>query len=56
MQLVDAHTHMNNDDLYVIWQDILAQFVQAGGVGLVNAGASDLYNTRALELSQQAAL
>lgn len=56
MQLVDAHTHMNNDDLYVIWQDLLAQFVQAGGVGLVNAGASDLYNTRALELSQQAAL
>ena len=46
MVVVDAHTHINTEDLYPRRQEILDQFAQSDGGGLVNAGASDLYNTR----------
>lgn len=37
MRLIDSHTHLNTGDLYPQWEDYLLQFVQAGGVGLVNS-------------------
>jgi len=37
MKLIDSHTHLNADDLYLTRQDHLSQFVDAGGVGLINS-------------------
>ncbi len=56
MVFVDAHTHINTDTLYSHRQDILIQFIQVGGGGLVNAWASDVYNTRWCEIAHQAHL
>ncbi len=52
MKLIDSHTHLNADDLYSTRQDYLSQFVDAGGVGLINSWASDEYNTRWLEIAK----
>jgi len=54
MKLIDAHTHLNTGDLYPHREEYLSQFVQAGGVGLVNSGASEEYNTRGLEIAKSA--
>ena len=34
MRLYDAHTHLNGEELYPQREQYLAQFVEAGGVGL----------------------
>lgn len=52
MRLYDAHTHLNTSDLYPQREEYLLQFVQAWGVGLVNAWASEEYNTRGLEIAK----
>ena len=54
MRLYDAHTHLNNEDLYLQREDYLSQFIQAGGIGLVNSGASDEYNVRGIEIAKKA--
>lgn len=54
MKVYDAHTHLNTSDLYPQREEYLLQFVQAWGVGLVNAWASEEYNTRGLEIAKLA--
>ncbi len=54
MKLVDAHTHLNGDELYPQWQEHLSAFVQAWGIWLLNSWASDIYNVRGIEIAQQA--
>lgn len=52
MKLIDAHTHMNAHDLYPQREEYLSQFIQAGGVGLVNSGANEEYNTKGIEIAK----
>lgn len=54
MRLYDAHTHLNGDELYSQREQYLAQFVQAGGVGIINSWASGPYNLKGLEIAQKA--
>ena len=54
MKLYDAHTHLNWDELYFQREEYLAQFVQAGWVGLINSWASEQYNMRGIEIAKQA--
>lgn len=51
--LYDAHTHLNGE-LYPEREAHLTQFIQAGGKWLVNAWASDEYNTKWIEIAQKA--
>lgn len=53
MKLIDAHTHLNTHDLYPQREEYLSQFIQAGGVGLVNSGASEEYNIRGVEIAKK---
>ena len=46
MRIYDAHTHLNGDELFPQREDCLSQFIQAGGVGVINSGASDEYNLK----------
>jgi len=34
--LYDAHTHLNDQSLFLDWQQCVEDFVTAGGKGLVN--------------------
>ncbi len=54
MRLYDAHTHLNGEELYPQREQYLAQFVEAGGVGLINSWASDAYNRKGIEIAQKA--
>jgi len=54
MKLIDAHTHMNWDELYPQRQEYLSQFIQVGGKWLINSWASDQYNERGIKIAQQA--
>ena len=54
MRLYDAHTHLNGDELYPQREQYLAQFVQAGGVGIINSWASWPYNLKGLEVTKKA--
>ncbi|MDR2540206.1 MAG: hypothetical protein LBD11_00005 [Candidatus Peribacteria bacterium] len=42
--LIDAHTHLNLEDLFVDYKLHLENFQKAGGKILVNAGAHTDYN------------
>ncbi|MCX6822924.1 MAG: TatD family hydrolase [candidate division SR1 bacterium] len=52
--LYDAHTHLNGEELYPQREQHLAQFIEAGGVGLINSGASNDYNLKGIEIAQSA--
>lgn len=55
MQLYDAHTHLNQENLFPDWQTHLQAFIAAGGKGLVNIGANADYNQRGLAIAQKSA-
>jgi TatD DNase family protein len=48
----DAHTHLNCEKLFPERQHYLDLFLQAGGKGLVNSGASEFYNAKGLEIAK----
>lgn len=52
--LYDAHTHLNGEELYPQREQHLAQFIEAGGVGLINSWASNDYNLKWIEIAQSA--
>ncbi|MDR0860900.1 MAG: TatD family hydrolase [Candidatus Peribacteria bacterium] len=52
--LIDAHTHLNLEDLFVDYPEHLANFQKAGGKILVNAGAHIDYNHKGILIAQQA--
>lgn len=54
MNFFDAHTHLNQSDLYENRQQHLQNFVDAGGIGLVNIGVDHTYNIRGIEIASQA--
>lgn len=54
MRLYDAHTHLNGEELYPKWQEYLTQFVEAGGIGLINSWASDEYNIKWIKIAREA--
>lgn len=56
MHFFDAHTHLNHSDLFVDRKKHVQEFVEEGGVGLVNIGVDHIYNTRSLEIAEQSQL
>ena len=52
--LIDAHTHLNLEHLFVDRKEHLQHFQQAGGKILVNAGAHIDYNTHGILIAQEA--
>ncbi len=54
MRLYDAHTHLNGEELYPQREQHLAQFIEAGGAGLINSWASDAYNVKGIEIARNA--
>ena len=56
MQFFDAHTHLNHNDLFGDRKKHIHEFIEKGGVGLVNIGVDHTYNTRSLEIAQESKL
>lgn len=54
IQLIDAHTHLNTEPLFHDRKGYIQKFVDAGGVALVNSGASESYNIQGVEIAKQA--
>jgi Tat protein secretion system quality control protein TatD with DNase activity len=52
--LIDAHTHLNLEDLFIDWKTHLTDFQTAGGKILVNAGAHTDYNQNGIRIAQEA--
>lgn len=52
MRLYDAHTHLNNEQLFPVLEDCLKRFIEVWWVGLVNVGASDFYNEKGIEIAK----
>jgi Tat protein secretion system quality control protein TatD with DNase activity len=52
--LIDAHTHLNLEDLFIHRKQYLTDFQHAGGKILVNAGAHTDYNINGLLIAQAA--
>lgn len=50
--MYDAHTHLNNEDIFPQRQHYMDLFVQAGGKWLVNSWASDFYNEKGIEIAK----
>ncbi len=53
--LYDAHTHLNTESMVDQRKQYVDFFVEAGGSGLVNSGASDFYNRKGIEIAQESA-
>lgn len=51
--LVDAHTHLNEDRLFVDWQGHLQEFQEVWWKILVNAWANRQYNARGIEIAEK---
>lgn len=51
--LYDAHTHLNTESMAEDRQKYVDLFVEAGGVGLVNSGASHFYNQKGIEIAEK---
>ncbi len=51
--MYDAHTHLNNEDIFPQWQQYMDLFSQAGGKWLVNSGASEFYNEKGIEIAKE---
>ena len=56
MRLFDAHTHLNGEELYPQREQYLSQFVEAGGAGVINSGASDEYNMKWIEIAKKSSI
>jgi TatD DNase family protein len=52
--LIDAHTHLNLEDLFIDRKTHLTNFQNAGGKILVNAGAHSDYNQKGILIAQEA--
>ncbi len=52
--MFDAHTHLNAEQLFPDRELHLSNFVQKWGQGLINIGANETYNLRAIQIAQQA--
>jgi len=52
MKLIDAHTHLNWEELYPQRQEYLSKFIQAWWVWLLNSWASDAYNSKGIEIAR----
>ncbi|MDR2415733.1 MAG: TatD family hydrolase [Candidatus Peribacteria bacterium] len=52
--LIDAHTHLNLEDLFVDRKTHLSNFQAVGGKILVNAGAHSDYNQKGILIAQEA--
>ena len=50
--MYDSHTHLNSEIMYPQRQQYMDLFVQAGGKGLVNSGASNFYNEKGIEIAE----
>lgn len=48
----DSHTHLNQEDMFPRRKEYVDTFIQAGGKGLINSGASEFYNLKAIEIAQ----
>jgi len=46
MRLYDAHCHLNEEHVFPRREEFLQRFVDVGGKGIVNTGASDFYNQK----------
>jgi len=53
MKYVDSHTHLNNSQLYPMWQELMQQFADNWWIWLVNIGVDDGYNAHGIEIAQQ---
>ena len=51
--MYDAHTHLNNEDIFPQRQHYMDLFVKAGGKGLVNSGASEFYNEKGIGIAKE---
>jgi TatD DNase family protein len=49
---IDAHTHLNSDQLYTHWQTHLSNFQAVGWTALVNIGVNHERNQRAIEIAK----
>jgi len=54
MNIYDSHTHLNQNVLFPQWKEILSQFIEHGGKGLVNAWANEFYNENGLTIAKEA--
>lgn len=52
--MFDAHTHLNSEQLFPDRKQHLSDFIQNWGQGLINIGANQVYNLRAIQIAQQA--
>lgn len=52
MKLIDAHTHLNWEELYPQRQEYLSKFVEAWGIGLINSWADWQYNLKGIEITK----
>ena len=56
MNFFDAHTHLNNTDLYTDREHHITEFIEKGGLGLVNIGVDYIYNKRGIEIAKRSSL
>lgn len=52
--LIDAHTHLNLEGLFVDWEQHLTHFQTVGGKILINAGAHTDYNSNGILIAKEA--
>ncbi|NOZ43771.1 MAG: hypothetical protein GXP45_01125 [bacterium] len=53
IEYFDAHTHLNDEYLFPRWEEFLQLFREVGGKGLVNIGASEVFNNNAITIAQE---
>ncbi len=51
--MYDAHTHLNNEDIFPQWEYYIDLFLKSGGKWLVNSGASEFYNEKGIEIAKE---
>lgn len=51
--LIDAHTHLNSEQLFPEWRIHMQNFQNSGGKILVNSGANSEYNDKALLIANE---
>ncbi len=54
MHYIDAHTHLNSDELYPNWQAHLSDFIAMWWIGLVNVWVDQTWNLRWIEIAKKA--
>ena len=51
--IIDAHTHLNLEDLFIDWKSHITAFQEIGGKILINAGAHEDYNKNGIFIAQE---